>query len=162
MKELINSYAEVLAEERELCRSLLAKAMTKKDVLVRGDIAALEEIVRVEEEMIHLAGRLEQRRLEYHRQLAQSLGLTEEELSVERLIVLARDAGCELETVLSDLKEILTELGQINEINAALIRQSLDFVNFSLSLFTGAEEGATYAGKENSTSRTARFVDRTV
>lgn len=144
LKKLIENLEEQLASQQ----LLLDLAKEKKDYLINGDISNLEGLLKREEEVIMKSGKLEDTRVKIHEELIYELNITKEESdeSEDNTPVLSDlIEACEgeekerLEELFEELTRVMGELKEANQQNNQLIRQSLDYVNYALNLFTQAE-----------------------
>jgi flagellar biosynthesis/type III secretory pathway chaperone len=152
-----------LAEEERASRELCDLGRQKQRVLVAGAAADLPALVQAEQVMLAGLSRSEVRRLAATRSLAGALGLPAG-ASLE-LLSGALDGGsaATLRQVGRRIAASLAEVRALNEQNAALIRQSLAFVNFSLGVLGRAlGEAGTYTAGGRRPRRDAppRALDR--
>jgi len=146
-----------MKNQKEIYRELLALSEKKTDVLVKGDVKALEEITEVEQEMILKLGRIESERMEIVESLCGG------ETTAEKLKdILPADKKKEFESIVEELKGILLKLQRSNEVNEKLIRGALEYINFSIELMTSAVKKNTGydAGGRTSEEGTLRIIDK--
>ena len=137
---------QILEDQLNLYRTLLDFSQRKREVLVKGGTAEFEAIVESEQALLWQAGRLEERRLGLQAQLATEMGLVTEDVSVSRLAPYVNEPERDrLRTAQAEILKVLAELGQVNETNTRLIKQSLAYINAALKLITsGGQRPATY------------------
>ncbi|MHB1167159.1 MAG: flagellar protein FlgN [Carboxydocellales bacterium] len=160
--ELMN----ILDRQRELYRKLLEIAKNKQPVLVKGDLAAIEKFTKQEEKIVVQVGKLEEQRSRVHQALANHFHVPEPEFTLSEL---ASRVGTEVSDKLSQvgdgLKNVLSELKDVNCLNSELIKQSLDFIEFTVNLITNVEETPGYPEKPGESNREqprARVFDQKV
>ena len=149
MESLIDSMIEVLNAQYDNYRNLLELSREKSDVIVDGRIDQLEKMVRMEEQLIVEAGRLEQRRIHTVCELAEGLGIPQQEITIDLLM----EHGSQLHKKrLMELKSLLNryiaDQKRINELNSKLLSNYLDYIEFTLNLLTGADQGLLYHQKD--------------
>jgi flagellar biosynthesis/type III secretory pathway chaperone len=154
-----------LSDEERASRELCELERQKQRVLVAGAATELPALVQAEQVMLAGLSRSEVRRVAATRALAAALGLPGS-APLERL------AGSLDEPSASGLREVgrriaanLAEIRDLNEQNAALIRQSLAFVRFSLGVLGRASgDAGTYAagGRRPRPEIPPRALDREV
>lgn len=137
---------QALEEQLGLYRTLLDLSRHKQETLVKGGTAEFEAIVESEQALLWQAGRLEERRFTLQTQMAREMGLIPEDLTVSRLAPhVGEPDGSRLRALQTDILRTLAELGQVNEVNTRLIKQSLSYINAALQLITaGGQRPATY------------------
>ncbi len=144
---------------------LLSLACEKQSVLVKGDLAELEKITKAEEILILQVGRLEEQRMALHQQLANHFSLSPSELTLSELIKRTEDKGAvtKLQQLSTDMTGKLSDLGEANKANSELVQNSLDFVNFSLSILANVDLKPGYNGKsEEKKTVSAKIFDRKI
>lgn len=164
MKDIFAGLLDNMDIQLQVYRRLLALAREKQPVLVQGDIPDLEKITKDEELLIMEVGRQEKARWKIHQALASHLALSPEELTFSVLLEhLEGDAGVRLQQVYDELTGVLRELAELNETNTELIKNSLDFVNFSIDVLTNESRVPVYGDKdEEKQQAAARIFDRKI
>ncbi|MHB9143845.1 MAG: flagellar protein FlgN [Symbiobacteriia bacterium] len=137
---------DALTEQLNLYRTLVDLSRRKRDLLVKGGAAEFEAIVESEQALLWQAGRLEERRFALQTRVAREMGLIPEDLTVSRLAPhVGEPAGSQLRSLQSDILRALAELGEVNEVNTKLIKQSLTYINAALQMVTaGGQRPAAY------------------
>lgn len=130
---------QVLQDQLNVYRTLLDLSRRKQEVLVKGGTAQFEAIVESEQALLWQAGRLEERRLGLQAQIAIDMGLVTEDVTVTRIApYVPQPERDQLRTLQADILKVLAELGEVNEVNTRLIKQSLAYINAALHLITSA------------------------
>lgn len=156
----------VLRESVALYDDLLSLGEEKRQALVEADTAELDAITRREELKILEGTRLEERRAKATAALANRCRLTEAKVTLTMLAESAepqiadqiRRAGAELDAVVK-------KLVRLNETNAALIHQALNFVHYNLNLLTRSQAETTYVpggGRKTAGGASPVILDRKV
>lgn len=139
-RDVTSAMLDVLAAMLPLYQRLLTLGEEKRRVLVRGDVAALQDIVKEEEKLVYAAGTLERRRA------ALQAALPEPDLTLPAwAATLAEPARSRATAVARELGETVSRLQRLNEINTRLVEHSLRFVHYSLSLLTHLAAPAVYS-----------------
>ncbi len=154
---------ETVERQLEIYRKLLALAFDKQPVLVKGKIPELEKMTREEELLILQVGRLEEQRQALHQNLANHFVLSAEELSLSELIR-RTDASTSkrFQQVYDEMTEVLGELAEVNQANSELIRNSLDYLNFSLDILLNNEGSPGYDEPDEKKQPAAKIFDRKI
>lgn len=136
MAGIIYDLEEVLQEQKMCYEGLYTLATYKSEAVMHKELPLLEEIVAKEEEFIGRMNYLEKKRESILKDIALVTGLPYKNLTVTDLV---RKMGNETEVsekLLKVREEILTFIEQLksqNELNRALIEQSLEYVNFTVN-----------------------------
>lgn len=158
------SLLETLNKQIKLYKRLLALALEKQPVLIKGKIPELDEITKEEELIILQVGRLEEERQALHQALANQLVLSPENLTLSELISRSGpDIGSKYKNTFKELTKVLEDLAEINQANTELIKTSLDYVNFSLNLLVNDDTAPSYAeNEEQKRQAPAKIFDRKI
>lgn len=141
-----------LIDNLEQCRvqyaELVALGEQKKDRIINNEIEALTELLSKENRVLN-------RLAEFERACTQQIAAYQQELGLQPLAAATLDDLIRmtvkeadkrrLEDARRSLAEVTQSLRTLNETNQLLVRQSLDFINYSLDLFTvGPEDDMVY------------------
>jgi flagellar biosynthesis/type III secretory pathway chaperone len=156
----------VLMESVALYQDLLLLGDEKRRALVEADTAELDAITRREELRILDGTRLEERRAKATAALATRYHLTDKKISLAMLTELAELETADLIRGLgAELDAVVKQLVRLNETNAALIHQALNFVHYNLNLLTRSQAETTYVpngGRKSNGGSTSVILDRKV
>ncbi len=133
MEELIRT----LEAEEEKYKDLLELSKKKTPVIIEGDIQKLQKITDEEQKLVDEVSAMEQNRLTVMGDIANVLNTDVESLKLSYLEEVLGKRPKEREglaRVHDRLKATIGELMVINNQNRELIRQSLDMIDFNLSL----------------------------
>ena len=153
----------VLEEETAIYEEFAANSRDKTKIIIGGNIGELENLNRQEEFLIARVRKAEETRERIVSELARRFGVKERELTVAGLLKSGRCSQPEKLKVCQDkMTRVLNELKSLNELNARLIENSLEYIAFSLNLLAAAEAGTgNYgsSGRVESGGRNRSFVD---
>ena len=147
MASLMNELLEVLENEEAGYRELVEASTRKKEVIIKADIRALEEITAEEQE---IAGKIKNKRISIMEDIANVLNRKPEDLTVDALLEILANQPKEQEQLAKirlQLKDTLTEMKNINEQNQTLVNQAMELVEFDMALLKSmrqAPETANY------------------
>lgn len=133
---------KLLAEELEVLIKVKKIAFEKTDIIVVNDVEKLEELVKVEEELINQIGLLEVARIK----LLDTWGVavdTPISLVIERV----PEDKEKLIHISHSMGKVIEELNSRNSLNNDLIRENLDWIDFNMNLITSIEAPTSY-GKD--------------
>lgn len=132
----------------------------KTPALVQGRYGDLEKIIQAEELLVVEMGRLERQRLIKSGEIAQFLGVPLEEVTLTRLREAFSSCADELDELGEQFTAVTRELGELNQLNHELIRQSLQYLDFTVRLLTAAGEGQNYSQSGASQPAVSRLFNR--
>ena len=122
-------------KELQLQSKLLDYAREKKRCLLGNDMEKLSEILEEEGEIVFQAKETEAKIKRSWKEIVLQMGLEGEELSVSRLAVLAGEGRGERFLLIQQrLRDTLTELRRVNEENAIIIRDTLNYIEVLFSI----------------------------
>lgn len=151
-----------MQEQLEAYRTLLHIGDKKTDVLVKGDIKALNEITEQEQNLILKLGKLEDERFELVKEIAKFHNKDASEIKANFIKTILNQREAKTFTdIFDDLKTVLLEIEEQNSRNEKLIKNALDYINFSIKLLTdtGASK-ANYGADGANTQKAVHFIDK--
>ena len=140
MASLIDELIEVLDKEEKEYQDLILLSREKTPVIVKGDLEKLQRITEAEQFVVGKINKLEKKRTEVAKDIATVLGRDEQSLKVHDLIdVLASQPKeqARIQEIYDRLKATLKEINDLNEQNKALVKESLEFIDFNMNLVKG-------------------------
>lgn len=143
----LQKIVDILDKECELYSILLDLSKKKTQVIVDADIGELEKIVEMEERLIFELRSLEDKREDLVSGFAEQQGIASEDVTVSYLVSQSEGQIKEkLKQLQNRLHSIIEEQKQVNQINERLIRNNLEFIDFSIGLITGrGQAGSIYS-----------------
>lgn len=166
MGESVDGLLEILVKECGLYRDLYDLSRKKSELIVDGDAIGLTGILSVEQQLIIELGYLETQREELIEKWARVKSVDPENLTLAQIIpFLEGNAKKRLKQVWDDLGEIISQQRQINDLNESLIKNNLEYIDFSLRLIAGQEEsGIVYSkgGKTSAKQQNRNLFDKRV
>ncbi len=136
MASLIDELVSILEEECVIYKQLIPIADEKTKVIVRNDLAALQEITDKEQNAINSIQSLERRRDTVLDNIRTVINRRAGEFNLRTLIKLMDKQPGEqkaLSVVHDNLKKTIQVLVQINNRNKVLIQQSLEMIEFNMN-----------------------------
>nr|WP_239534618.1 flagellar protein FlgN [Priestia taiwanensis] len=135
-----------LTKQVEEHEALLLLATNKTDIVKSGEIEALEKTMKQEQRHVLVMQKLEAERKEIVYRLMSGRPFEGAEPTLSECIEVIEGQGkTELLLLMSKLIEVVRQVKQVNELNQALLSQSLQFVNMTLSATTQQEPPTTYS-----------------
>ena len=143
----INELINILEQEARVYEAVFKLSKNKTSVIVEGKVSELENMVKLEQSLVIQIGRLENLRESVAGALAEKLGMKNTELTLSELAKhLKGEQGNKLTEVQSRISGTLDELKGSNELNSRLIKNSLDFINFSINMIASVDTGTNNYG----------------
>ncbi len=137
MASLMENLIQVLQQESEEYRKLLELSMRKTPIIVGGDLEGLQQITDEEQILVAALNRLEAKREEVTKDIANVLNKDVTTLKLADIVNMLGQRPVEqnrLAKAHDDLKEVVNHMVQVNQQNQELIRNSLELVAFDLNL----------------------------
>lgn len=128
----------ILSMERllKLHNSLYEIAVKKTDILKKGDMEALNQLMKDEQKHIAAIGKIEEER----KQITKVIIPESENPTIADCLNLLEGTEYERLSNLRDaLQKSIISIQSQNELNQQMLHQSLQFINLSMSLFTPPE-----------------------
>lgn len=161
MASLVEELVSVLETEQKIYETLIGYGEQKTDILIRGDVAALEKITGLEQ----LAGdkliTQSNQQIQLLKDIANVLGKSKEKMTVTRLIELLDtqpQVQEQLTTARDRVIEAANKMQSLNEQNASLIRQALELNEFDLTLFKSLRQAPETANYDRSAVSTGTLL----
>lgn len=161
MASLMDDLKEVLQKEDEQYQALIAVSTEKKDVIIAGDVKRLEALTEQEQEMTDTLHRYEVRRRTVLNDMADVLGKDPQSFTIGTMIEALANQPEEqdrLITLRDNLRRTLQDMVRINTQNQALIQQSLEMVEFDLTLFKSLRQAPETANYNRSAYNTGDLL----
>lgn len=137
---LVGQLTEVLNKEYEIYDTLSKLSNNKTDLIVGGKVNELENVVKIEQSLVLKVSKLEDEREKIVENLCRVLGKKPEDITVSQL---SEQLGENEASVLKQCQEkILKKLGALkntNELNSKLIKNSLEYIDFSINMMTSID-----------------------
>lgn len=134
---LVEKLIEVLNKETDIYDDILKLSKNKTNVVVEGKVTELENIVKLEQTLVLKMGQLEGIREELIGKISAQLAIEPSKITLSELAKLLKADEAEgLKKVHTRLSGMLNELKTTNQLNTKLIKNSLDYIDFSLNLMT--------------------------
>lgn len=150
MASLFENLISALESENSLYEELLSLSTTKTDVIVKGDVDALNKLVAEEQVIVEKINTFEKTRTEVTADIGNVLNRDPSKLTLAKLSDLLANQPEEqtkLKEVHKKLSATLKELKIKNDSNKVLLQESLDMVQFEINLLQNmkmAPETANY------------------
>lgn len=153
MASLIENLIDVLTKENDEYEKLLNLSMEKTQIIVAGDVDALNAKVNEEQLVVGRINNLEKKRIEATNDIAMVLNRKPEDMTLGKLSELLAGQKAESEAIKSihdKLRKTLANMVKVNESNMMLLQESIDMVQFEMNIMQSLKQGPAtnnYSGR---------------
>lgn len=161
MASLMEDFMGILEEENEGYQRLTELSQEKRQIIIDGDIPALEAITEREQEITGRLVNLENKRSEVVGDMSIVLSKKPEELTITNMIAFLNKQPEEQKKLIDlrdRLRETLREMADINTQNEVLLQQSMEMVEFDLTLFRSMRQAPTTANYDKQANNTGDLL----
>lgn len=145
----VQTIIETLEKLEKVHRSLLELALRKTDVIKKGDMVELDQILKNEQSHVAAIETIEKQRQVLVTDYLKSKGIDFSDIPTVADVIEAAQAKNErdlLQQVRERLVQVVGELKSQNDLNQKLVYQSLQFVNMSLEMIRPQNNQINYSG----------------
>lgn len=148
---LIDKLIEVLDKETSVYEGILKLSRQKTDVIIAGKVSELEGITRAEQSVIVTLGKLEEEREKLVEQVASQLNVKASDVTLSNLMeLLPQEQAAKLKKCHNALPKVFHDIRDTNGVNSKLIRNSLDYIDFSINVLTSTGSTGNYGNSGQS------------
>ena len=163
MASLMENLISVLEEEAKAYEELLELSMKKTPIIVSGDLEGLQRITDEEQIVVARINRLDAKREEVTKDIANVLNKDVTKLKLVDIIQMLSQRPVEqkqLAAAHDKLKEVVGQMTRINEQNRDLIQSSLEMVEFDLNLIQSMKSAPQTANYNKGAYSQGAFMGR--
>lgn len=143
-----HNLAKILNEEVEHYKNMLTLVEKTQQSLIDNDIEQLNKLLSHQQILIVESGKLEEKRAEEMAGLANAMDLPVKDITLSKIIEAAPEQKKKtFELLQASLTDTVEKIKSLNNQNEELIKDSLNYINNTMKLFTETEEKKTYDGK---------------
>ena len=161
MASLMDDLTQVLENETVEYKKLVELSEGLKEALIESDVPSVERLTAAQEEVSNGIQSLETQRARVMNDIAVVLNKKPEELKVSMLEEsLAGQPALQerLAAVRTELKQTMDELKRVNHTNQALLKQSMELLEFDLNLFRSMRQAPETANYNKSAVNTGDLL----
>jgi len=154
---LMEDFMDVLEKENVEYEQLTELSLEKRQIIIAGDVPALEEITGREQEITSNLKNLENKREQVVKDMAIVLSKEPQELTITNMIAFLNKQPEEqqkLQDIRKRLKDTLNKMADINTQNEVLLTQAMEMVEFDLTLFKSMRQAPTTANYDKRANNT--------
>jgi flagellar biosynthesis/type III secretory pathway chaperone len=135
--ELVEKLTDILTKENDIYETLFKISNNKTDLIVSGKVNELENIVKIEQSLVLKIAKLEDQREKIVEAMSATLGKKPESITVSELVEhLGQENSVELKACQDKMLKNIKNLKNNNELNSKLIKNSLEYIDFSINMMT--------------------------
>ncbi len=161
MASLMEEFMDVLERENGEYERLTELSREKRQIIIDGNIPALEEITNREQEITSILKNLEKKREEVVNDMSIVLSKKPEELTVTNMIAFLNKQPKEqqkLKELKVKLRATIEEMADINTQNEVLLQHALEMAEFDLTLFKSMRQAQATANYDKRANNTAELL----
>lgn len=161
MASLMEEFMDVLERENGEYERLTDLSREKRQIIIDGNIPALEEITNREQEITSILKNLEKKREEVVNDMSIVLSKKPEELTVTNMIAFLNKQPKEqqkLQELKVKLRATIEEMADINTQNEVLLKHALEMAEFDLTLFKSMRQAPTTANYDRRANNTGDLL----
>lgn len=161
MASLMEDFMSILEEENGGYQRLTELSRQKRQIIIDGDIPALEAITDQEQEVTSRLKNLENKRNEVVSDMSIVLSKKPEELTVTNMIAFLNKQPQEQSKLMDlrdRLRETLREMENINSQNEVLLKHAMEMAEFDLTLFRSMRQAPTTANYDSRANNTGDLL----
>ena len=137
---LVNQLTEVLNQENEIYDTLSKISNNKTNLIVGGKVIELESIVKIEQSLVIKISKLEDEREKIVEKVCVLLGKRPEEVTISGLAAqLGQNESSKLKACQEKIIKNINNLKTTNDLNSKLIKNSLEYIDFSINMMTSID-----------------------
>ncbi len=138
---------EILKKQLEIYKEILKISEDKTDIIVEDKVDQLKPMVDREEALVGQYISLEKQRIGIIKDFAKSKGINKV-LKIDDLCEYFPDYASTMKDLKKEILEVTKRIKIKNSLNQELVKNSLDYINFSVGLIAGTNRGTGTYGRE--------------
>lgn len=161
MASLMEDFMSILEQENGEYQRLAELSHEKRQIIIDGDIPALEEITNREQEITSILKNLENKREEVVKDMSIVLSKEPEELTITNMIAFLNKQPKEQQKLIKlreRLRDTLQNMADINRKNEILLHQAMEMAEFDLTLFRSMRQAPTTANYDRRANNTGDLL----
>lgn len=147
----------LLLVELDNLEKLLKLSFTKTQAILNDDLEQISDITLIEEKLVREVMELEDKRIK----LLDNWGV-KIDTPISDVVEQIPDGKKELIELRKKFKGVMEKLGDRNQVNARLIEQNLEWVEFNLNLLTSTTTPGSYGEDSKKREEKQKLFDRKV
>ena len=164
MASLVEELVSILEEEEQIYKTLLGYGEQKRQILIQGDVPALEELTGLEQNASDMLLSYSNKQVRVLNDIATVLGKGSEKMTVTTLIgLLASQPEVQEKLIVARdaLLDSANKMQRLNQQNEVLIRQAMELAEFDLTLFKSMRQAPETANYDKNAYNTGSILGST-
>lgn len=150
-KELLNEMNRIINQQQQVTDQLLVLATPKQRAIIADDIAALQQIVGQEENLLARLAELEEMRKEVAAGLGKAADHKDQIVDKNFILTIASELdntlADELTATIKSYTSTYQDLAEANQHSAVLVNDALQHIETVIKVISGSNEGVTYSSQ---------------
>ncbi len=136
MATIIDELIQVIEEQIVLYKDIYAISSEKKNIIINNDLETLQKMNTVENSIVNQVSRLEKKRVGIVSDICMVLGIAESEFTLTKLSekLTTEDNKADILKLRDEIRSIMDNIKQVNDLNNQLIKNSLEYIDFSINI----------------------------
>ncbi len=162
MEEKIKNLIKILGKEINLYEQLLRSCVREKTVVIKGDLKALEKIIKEQEDIFLQLQAWEKARGILMNSLKEALSLSREPTLSRLIKKVNKPFSLQLKELQKKIISLIKDINQANKTNISLIAYSIKFIEDCFNFLAGVEEVPIYTaeGKTGRKEQKRKLLDQ--
>lgn len=164
MASLVEELVSILEEEEHIYKTLLDYGEQKRQILIKGDVPALEQLTGLEQNASDMLLSYSNKQVRVLNDIATVLGKGSEKMTVTTLIgLLASQPEVQEKLIVARdaLLDSANKMQRLNQQNEVLIRQAMELAEFDLTLFKSMRQAPETANYDKNAYNTGSILGST-
>jgi len=139
-EEAVRQLVNILNQENDVYETLYKISNNKKEMIIGGKVNELENIVKIEQSLVMKISKLEDEREKIVEKLCELSGQKPEDVTISWLRTwLGEGESAQLKVCQDKIVDSINALKDNNELNSKLIKNSLEYIDFSINMMTSID-----------------------
>lgn len=148
MGEFFQNLAELLEKEYTVIFDLYQLSTKKSELILNADLEAISALTAAEQQLILELGIIESKRQEITESYVEKIGLKPNDLSIDFLLEKSDgEIKSRIEAQKKRILELVSTQKEVNSLNERLLKNNLEYIDFSIKLIAGQDELASSYSK---------------
>ena len=161
MASLMENFMDILEKENGEYERLVELSRQKTQVIIDGNVPALDKITEQEQEITGTLINLEKKREEIVHDMSIVLSKDPSDLTVTNMIAFLSKQPQEqqkLKDIKQKLRDTLNQMARLNEQNESLLQHAMEMTEFDLTLFKSMRQAPTTANYDKRANNTGDIL----
>ncbi len=153
MDTLFSEFISNINKEVNMAKEILELSKFKTEKLKEQDVQELNSIIQAEETFVLTFGNIIKKREEYLEEILNLIGVEKQSADVSEIVnFVPQKYRKDLIQYQQKMQNIIEEQKKINELNAHLIKDNLEYINYMINMSTGDSTASVSYGHKGNAS----------